>query len=209
MKKIFCLLTFTIFSLIATSSAFALLGEVRLNYGDTSGSPTKYNDAYFKLNDGPEIKQQTYTGVDAILMLPVVPLGFGIRYESTSKSETQFNEQIDYAIKRTALLINYRIINSKFYLGPIVSYGLSQSLSFKLPLDPDEFKSSKSSSYSYGLEGGVKFGFFRIGAEAGVTSLVFEDLKNKNNVIPNKNGLNISELDFGGNYYRLHLGIGF
>ncbi len=209
MKKIFCLLTFTIFSLITTSTAFALLGEVRLSYGDTSGSPNEYNNSYFKLNDGPEIKQQTYVGVDAILMLPVVPIGFGLRYESTSKSETQFNEQIDYAIKRTSLLLNYRIINSKFYLGPIVTYGLSQSLSFKLPLDPDEFKSGKSSSYSYGLEGGVKFSFFRVGVEAGVTSLVFEDLKDKNNVIPDKNGLNISELDFGGNYYRLHIGLGF
>lgn len=64
-------------------------------------------------------------------------------------------------------------------------------------------------NHSYGLEGGIKFGFFRIGAEAGVTSLVFEDLKDKAGAIPNKNGLNISELDFGGNYYRLHIGLGF
>lgn len=107
MKKIFCYISIVLINLVTTSAAHALLGEVRLNYGNTSGSPTEYNSAYFNFKDGPEINQQTYTGVDAILMLPLIPVGFGLLYESTSKSETQFNEKIDYAITRTALLVNY------------------------------------------------------------------------------------------------------
>lgn len=213
MKKTIFFFSMAIITLVsntaAASAARTLLGEVRLSYGNTNGAPSEYNNAYFKFQDGPEIYQQTYTGIDAIVMLPLIPLGFGLRYESASKSETKYNEKVDYTINRTAVLVNYRIIDKKFYVGPIVSYGLAQNLSFKLPLDPDEFKAGSSSSYSYGIEGGIKFGFVRVGAEAGVSSLVFSDLKDKDRLVPKKNGLDITQLNFGGTYYRLHLGVGF
>jgi len=209
MKKTFCLFNIVIVSLFVSSAAHALLGEVRLNYGSTGGEPSEYNNAYYNFQDGPQIKQQTYTGLDAILMLPMMPLGFGLRYENAGKSETLFNEQIDYAITRVALIVNYRIIDTGFYVGPIVTYGLSQSLSFKLPLAPDEFKAGNQSSYSYGVEGGLKLGLFRLGLETGIMSLTFNDLKDLGGAIPNKNGLNISQLNFGGSYYKLHIGLGF
>lgn len=190
-------------------NANALIGEVRLTYGSTSGEPKDFNNAFYGFQDGPKISGQSYMGVDAIAMLPMLPVGVGLRVENTSFSKTEFNEQIDFSIARTALLLNYRLINTGFYLGPIVSFGLSHNMDFKIPLDPDIYKAGKQSSNTIGLEAGVKLGLFRLGLEVGQMSFVFSDLKDISGVIPNKNGLNISELNFGGTYYKLQLGLGF
>ena len=99
MKKTFCYFSIILITLISATEAHALVEEVRLNYGGTSGSPAKNNSAYFNFQDGPEIYQQTYAGIDAIT--------------------------------RTSLLVNYRIIDKKFYVGSIVSYGVAQDLSSK------------------------------------------------------------------------------
>lgn len=204
MKRIFCFLC-----LFCSIQAQALLGELRLTYGNTAGEPKDFNNAYFNFQDGPNISGQTYTGIDAIAMLPMVPIGVGLRLENTSFNKTEFNEQVDFSIARTALLINYRIINTGFYFGPIVSYGISHAFDFKIPLDPDVFTAGKQTSLGYGVEGGLKLGLFRLGLELGQLSQVFSDLKDINGAIPNKNGLNISELNFGGTYYKLHIGVGF
>lgn len=196
-------------SLFSLTSAHALIGDVRLNYGTTSGEPDDYNKAYFNFQDGPKIDSQTYLGLDAIAMLPAIPIGFGLRYEVTGDEDTLLADKIDYAIKRLALVVNYRIINTLFYVGPIATYGLSHDLKFAIPTDPDVIKSKGDSSYSIGAEAGVKFGILRFGAELGYMSLVFDELTDSTGVVPNKNGLNVKELDFSGTYFKAHLGVGF
>lgn len=209
MKKFICHLVLIAVAFLWVDPAVALLGEVRATYGETSGKPEDYNKAYFNFQDGPEISKQRYLGVDGILMLPMIPLGVGLRYEKTGEDKTQFAEKIDYAFTRLALVLNYRIVNTLFYLGPIATYGLTHNLEFKIPTRPDEFKAGKSKSYSIGVEGGVKLGLFRLGLEVGQMSMVFDDLKDIGGVTPNKNGLNINKLDFGGTYYKVQAGIGF
>ena len=190
-------------------NANALLGEVRIFYGNASGEPKDFNNAFYNFQDGPKIGTQAYSGLDAIAMLPVIPLGFGIRYETSSFSKTEFAEQVDYTLARTALVLNYRIVNTGFYVGPIITYGVSNSITFKLPLDPEVYTAGKSNSYSLGLEAGAKLGLFRMGIEVGQLHLVYSDLKDISGVVPNKNGLNINQLDFSSNYYKVLLGIGF
>jgi len=195
--------------LFQVHSAHALLGEVRVTYGDVSGKPDDYNKAYFNFQDGPEITKQSYLGADAIAMLPVIPFGFGLRYEKTGDDLTQFAERVDYTIDRLALVLNYRIINTLFYVGPIATYGLSHELDFKIPTDLNELKAGKSKSYSVGLEGGVKLAIFRFGVEVGQMTMTFDDIKDINGVAQTKNGLAVSKLDFGGTYYKAVVGIGF
>ncbi len=209
MKQVLAIMAFFVTSLLINVPAHALLGDFRLTYGDTSGKPKKYNDAYFSFNDGPKISSQSYLGADAILILPMMPLGIGLRYESAGDKDTAFAETIKYSITRLALILNFRLIDTGIYLGPIATYGLSHKLKFDIPTDPDSFKSNKSQSYSIGLEGGVKLGLFRIGAEAGHSTLIFDDLKDITGVLPTKNGLTVDKLDFSGSYYKIHLGFGF
>ncbi len=209
MKQFLAILTFFVTSLFISIPAHALLGDFRLTYGDTSGKPEKYNDAYFAFNDGPKISSQSYLGADAILILPMMPLGIGLRYESANDKDTQFAETIKYSITRLALILNYRIINTGIYLGPIATYGLSHQLKFDIPTDLDKLDSDKSHSYSVGIEGGVKVGLFRIGAEAGQSTLVFEDIKDITGVPQIKNGRAVDKLDFSGAYYKVHFGFGF
>lgn len=209
MKKFICPLVLIALVSMQVNPAFALLGEVRANYGETSGKPDDYNKAYFNFQDGPEISKQRYLGVDAIAMLPVIPFGFGLRYEKTGEDKTQFAERVDYTLSRLALVLNYRILNTLFYLGPIATYGLDHELEFKIPTDLNEFKAGKAKSYSIGVEGGMKLGIFRFGLEVGQMTFIFDDVKDMSGAVPNKNGLNVSELDFGGFYYKAQVGIGF
>ena len=207
MKKLF-ILAIVAMGLMA-EPAHALLGEVRLTSGNTKGSADDYNKAYYDFADGPQIDSQNYLGADAILMLPMVPVGIGLRYEGAKYDETAFAENVKFAVTRTALLVNYRIINTGVYLGPIVSYGLSHSLTFDIPLSPESWTAGKSESSSIGLEAGVKLGLFRIGAEVGQETFKFTDVRDNTGAIPNKNGLNIDNLDFSGSYYKIHVGLGF
>ncbi len=196
-------------SVLGISNAHALIGDVRLNYGTTSGKPSDYNKAYFNFQDGPKIDSQTYIGIDAIAMLPAIPFGFGLRYEATGDKDTYLGNKIDYVIKRVALVVNYRIIDTLFYVGPIATYGLSHDLHFAIPTDPDVFKSKGDSSYSIGAEAGLKFGMLRLGAEVGYMSLVFDKLTDINGAAITNNGLAVKKLDFSGSYFKAHLGVGF
>ena len=209
MKQFLAILTFFVTTLYISIPAHALLGDFRITYGNISGKPNKYNDAYFNFADGPKISSQNYLGADAILILPMMPLGIGLRYESAKDEDTAFAETIKYSITRLALILNYRIINTGIYLGPIATYGLSHQLKFEIPTDLNKLDSDNSRSYSIGVEGGVKVGLFRIGAEAGQTTLVFDDIKNINGAPATKNGLAVDKLDFSGAYYKVHLGFGF
>lgn len=209
MKQITTILSFLTTCFLISAPAHAVLGDFRLTYGNIGGKPSQYNDAYFAFQDGPEISGQNYFGADAILILPMMPLGIGLRYESTKDDKSAFAESVNYSINRLALILNYRIINTGIYLGPIATYGLSNQLNFAIPSDLDTFKSDKSQSYSIGVEGGAKLGLLRLGLELGQSTLVFDSIKDITGVTPVKNGLTVSKLDFSGTYYKIHFGFGF
>jgi hypothetical protein len=209
MKKYFSVTSLVLLTSLSSVPAHALLGDFRLTYGSTSGAPEDYNKAYYDFADGPKISSQNYLGADAILMLPLVPFGFGLRYEAAKQDLTEFAEKTEYAIDRTSIVLNYRLINTGIYVGPIATYGISHRLAFAIPTDPEVITAGKSQSYSVGLEAGVKLGLFRLGFEAGQMTMIFSDLRDSGGAIPNKNGLDINELNFSGSYYKAHFGFGF
>lgn len=183
--------------------------EVRGGIGSNAGSGDDYNKAYYNFQDGPEMSKQDTITIDAIVKIPMIPIGFGLRHEGFTEERSAFAEDMNLKAKRVSLLFNYRFIDTLFYAGAIGSYGISHDLTLAIPTDPEKITSDSAKSYSIGVEGGLKLGLFRIGAELGQQSLVFDNLKAIDGLVPNKNGLNINEIDMSGMYYKLMIGVGF
>lgn len=208
MKKYFKCFLVTLVFLFASFASHAIV-EVRGHFGSGNGSPDDYNNAYFKFQDGPELTKQKYLGVDAIVKVPLIPIGFGLRYETLGEERKAFAEKADLEASRFSLLLNYRFIDTLVYVGALATYGLSHDMTLKIPTDPEKITSDSSKSYSIGLEGGVKLGLFRLGAEVGQMFMKFDGLKDNTGVKPTKNGLSINEIDLSGLYYKIILGFGF
>lgn len=145
-------------------------------------------------------------GIDAILKLPLVPVGFGIRYENMglSTSSSTIDAKLNYS--RTALLVNYRLIDTIVHFGPIFSYGLSHTGSFTIKengVTKVDLSPSSMTSYSAGLELEVKPLIvvpIIVGAEAGYMGFNWKDATN------NVNGTTKS-VDLSGTYIKVFLGL--
>lgn len=204
MKNFFAYLAFISSVLLAPSSK--ALVEARVTYGLLASSP-KLSDISLpgQTVDAPAATGNYGIGADALVILPVIGLGAGIRYENLAFKVTATDLEYKSSLSRTALLINYRIINTLVYLGPIFTYGLSHTnnitatyLSTAADLSPDS-----STSYSAGLEAGVKLGGFLLGGEAGYMDYKWKSLSDKNNVITSQ-----PNLDMSGGYFKVILGFG-
>lgn len=192
-----------------TAERAQAIAEVRAHYGLAKGSPDAYNKGYFDFQDGPKLEEQKVLGADALIMLPAFPLGFGLRFEGMEEKRSQFGQKVQMDLARLAVLVNYRLIDTLFFAGPIASYGINHRLEFAIPTEPEKISSDSSSSYSIGIEGGVKLLLARIGAEVGYQSLKFKSLKELDGTPWDKNGLAIGEIDLSGVYYKLLVGVGF
>ncbi|MFP5386587.1 MAG: hypothetical protein ACLGHN_10940 [Bacteriovoracia bacterium] len=204
-----CKLPFLVLSLLLTSfSAFALV-EVRGHFGAGNGSPDDYNKAYHSFQDGPKLDQQKYLGWDAIVKAPLFPIGVGLRYETLGEERSEFAEKAELDASRFSLVLNYRFIDTLIYAGVLGTYGLSHDLTLNIPTDPNKITSESAKSYSLGIEGGVKLGFFRLGAEVGQMFMTFDDLEDSTGVRPSNNSVSIKEIDLSGTYYKIMVGVGF
>ncbi|MGZ3692091.1 MAG: hypothetical protein ACXVAX_11350, partial [Pseudobdellovibrio sp.] len=114
----------------------------------------------------------------------------------------------DLSYKRTALLLNYRLIDTIIHFGPIASIGLSHSGSMnvkeggttKVSLTP-----SSLSSYSLGLELTVKPLIvipISVGAEAGYMSFKWGN-------VTNSVDSSVKNIDLSGTYMKVFLGLDF
>lgn len=208
MKNISGTALFAFLFLFISGAAHSIV-ELRGHFGSGSGSPEDYNKAYYNFQDGPELTKQKYLGFDGIVKVPMIPIGFGLRYESLEESGNAFAQKADLEASRFSLLLNYRFIDTLVYAGVLATYGLSHEMTLKIPTDPEKITSDSGKSYSIGVEGGVKLGLFRLGAEVGQMVLKYTDLKDATGITPNKNGRSINEIDLSGLYYKLVLGVGF
>jgi hypothetical protein len=157
-------------------------------------------------SSAPEIGPLANLGADALIKLPLIPIGFGLRYENMSLSSTSGNYEASLKYSRTALLLNYRLIDTIVHFGPIVSYGLSHSGSMSLKesgVSRVDISASSMSSYSLGLELEVKPLIIIpliVGAEAGYMGFKWNDVTNS--VDGSK-----KSLDMSGTYVKVFLGI--
>ena len=118
------LLGLLLFSLVAISlspSSARAIFEVRGHYGYNSIEPRRLNSLLAEL-DVPKATSLWGFGLDFLVMLPTVPIGFGLRYESLSiqgTSDRSVYGMFDYetAYSRIALLINYRLVDNNVFFG--------------------------------------------------------------------------------------------
>jgi hypothetical protein len=200
---IFCTLLVTTFLMTAENSH--AIFEARVTYGLLASKPDLAKVAVGGATDIPTATANYGVGADALFVIPIVGLGFGVRYENLGFKLSQGGLEFKTSTTRTALLVNYRLINTLLYLGPIFSYGLShsnnmtvESTSLKADMTPDS-----SASYTAGIEVGAKLAGFMVGAEAGYQSFTWTGLTDKNSVITTK-----PDIDMSGSYVKATLGFG-
>jgi hypothetical protein len=206
MKNIFLHLTF-ISVLTAPLFSWALV-EARASYGGLASKQSIQDVCTNCANasNSPGIVPTVGYGADVIIKLPLVPIGFGARYENMGLSASQNGVEAAINYTRTALLINYRLIDTIVHFGPIVSYGLAHSGSMTIKENGTsrvDFSSSKMSSYSGGLELTVKPLIvipLIVGAEAGYMGYKWDETTNT--VDGSK-----KNIDLSGTYIKVFLGL--
>jgi len=207
MNRFFLKTLFAVF-IIAPASSWALF-EARATYGSLlskqdlaeicKGSCTAPTNA-------PGIVPTYGLGADAIVKLPLVPFGFGLRYEGQGLAVSSSGIDADIKFTRTALLVNYRLIDTIVHFGPIASYGLSHTGSMSIKENGTtkvDVSPSTMSSYSIGLELEVKPLIvvpLIVGAEAGYMGF-------KWNEVTNSLDSTKKNIDLSGTYLKVFLGL--
>lgn len=145
-------------------------------------------------------------GADAIISLPLVPFGFGLRHEKLALSGSTSNMSAEANLTRTAVLMNYRLIDTIIHFGPIASYGLSHTGGMKISQNNStllDYSATSATTYSLGLELTVKPLIvipIIVGAEAGYMGAKM------NNVRDSVSG-NSKDIDMSGTYMKVFLGL--
>ena len=204
MKRIL-LCTFALFaSTMISQQAYALF-EARVTYGLLASKPDLNSLFTGSPSNLPAVAPTYGLGADVIVTPPFFPFGFGFRYENMGVDASSGGMEFKANYTRTALLVNYRIIDTLIFLGPIASYGLSHSGNIKAienGTETSNLSSSSISSYSIGLEGGVKLIGFHLGAEVGYEDLRWKNAQDSHGAIANQ------DINMSGSYAKVLLGFG-
>ena len=200
-KKLLVLICALIFS----NPSWALF-EARIGYGALVSNP---DTATLTQSPPPAALPATSANsgivADFFVSPPMFDLGIGFRYGKLSSSFGTSALKFDTKITETSLLLNYRIINTLIYTGPVFTYGFSNTGSMQSiasGVTVTDFTPGSISNYSFGWEVGLKLLTFRVGAEAGYKMLKWKDTKDSKGLLTNKN------VDLSGAYLLLLFGIG-
>jgi len=145
-------------------------------------------------------------GADVLVKLPIIPIGFGVRYENLGLSATSASIEGNAKLTRTAALVNYRFIDTIIHFGVIGSYGLSHSGNVAVKSSGTnivDYNDGSFSTYSAGLELEVKPLIVLpliVGAEAGYMGAKWTDAKDS--VTSTK-----KDVDLSGSYVKFFLGL--
>lgn len=197
-----------LFGLSAPISSWALF-EARATVGATQANPDIQKICNGSCGNPSGAAAATYVpgvGLDALVKLPLIPIGFGIRYEGIKLSGDNANSSTEIKYTRTAVLVNYRLIDTIIHFGPIASYGLSHTGSMTIKEGGTtrvDLAPQTMSSYSIGLELEVKPLIvipIIVGAEAGYMGFKWNDITNS---IDNSK----KDVDLSGTYIKVFLGL--
>lgn len=180
------------------------LFEVRAGGGFLNSAPNLAKFYTGTSADVPSASPNAGLTLDAIATIPLVGLGGGLRMENMKISYDSSVLDITNELSRTSLIVNYRLINTLVYVGPIATYGLSHTNKISIGNaagDLSKITSSKVSSYSAGLEAGVSIIGFMVGAEVGKMWMNYKDATDSISGT-------IGDLDMSGNYAKLFIGFG-
>jgi len=189
--------------------------ELRLNYGMLA-APKSFNTETEKLVAGyPAMGAVGDMGVDALYVLPVMPLVVGLRYESMSAKASGTIGGSPYDTKftgtRASLLGGYRFLNTLGFLGVLAHVGVSSTGKYSSTQAgvTDDNKATIAPSYGLGLEGGVKLMMFLVGAEVGYTSFKAPKLTDDTGAtVATSTGGDLA-FDLSGPYFRAMVGLTF
>ncbi len=201
------LLSILIFFL--STQAFAS-GDLRLTFGRVFGSSDELNEG---IPSGAKLQGINVIGMD-LIGNPVFlgGLGAGFRVEDFSSRADQGSDEHSFNTSALSLLLNYRIINTGIYAGPILALGLITDSKIERAINGEtkkEYTADKNTLGSLGFEGGAKLGFLGVGAEAGLLYLKAEDFRDKDgNLYMNTQGQN-RVANYKNPYIKLHLGLSF
>ena len=177
-------------SALAFSFSANAIVELRAGYGVNTPADDSINASTLT----------TVTGfnLDAIVELPMLPFGFGLRYEdmgfdveNTGVGDGTFESEFN----RMSLIVNYRIIDLFAYFGLIGTLGFQNEAKLKESGIVD-IEYDADLTFSAGVEGGLTFGLIMVGAELGYNIGTYE----------NTNGTN-PDVDFGGVYGKVLVGV--
>lgn len=202
MIRKFSLLFAVAFLFTVTSHARIL--DIRGGVGRSSADVDDF-DSQAKAANGNGIDANDFDtyNVDVFVNLPVLPIGFGVRHEWLNLSEGSGGSDLDLEATNLSLLIDLRVIDTNiFYVGPILSIGHpSAKVDFGSgAVSLDKNINGNDLSYSGGLEAGLYFGRFLVGAEVGYQNIEMEGTNNQGNK---------AKFDASGFYGKLMAGISF
>lgn len=207
MKNIFSKLIL-LATILAPLSSWALF-EARLTYGalnSTQAYSSVCQGSCASPTSAPGVAPTYGTGADAILKLPFIPVGLGVRYENMGLAASASAVDVDVKYSRTALLVNYRLIDTIVHFGPIASYGISHTGSMSIKeggVTRVDLAPTTMSSYSVGLELEVKPLIvipLVIGVEGGYMGFNW-------NGVTNSIDSTKKDVDLSGTYLKVFLGL--
>ncbi len=192
-----------ILCLFGFGSAHALV-EARLTYGALASKPD-LSSIYNGTSTVPAVAPNAGIGFDALFIVPVIGIGGGLRYENLGFNASQGSLNYKSQLTRTSVIVNYRLINTVMYLGPIFTLGMSHSGSIKWSEGntATNFSPDSIASYTAGLEAGVGMLGFVVGAEAGYQNMKWNRVKDSTNTFTGT-----PNLDMSGTYFKVVLGFG-
>jgi hypothetical protein len=194
--------------ILITGSMFATpaqaLIEARVTYGLLASKPD-LAPLYTGAPTLPAVAPTYGLGADVIVSPPLFSLGAGLRYESMGLNVTSGAVEFKANYSRSAILINYRLIDTLLFVGPIFTYGISHSGEIKAIQNGTEtanMTSDKITSYTIGIEAGVKLIGFHLGAEAGMEDFRWKGAHDKTGNIADQ------DINMSGSYAKILLGFG-
>ncbi len=207
MNSLFIKMSF-IALIISPLSAMAIF-EARATYGvqtTKNGASDLCGGSCATPSGAPSLAGIAGLGADVIITPPLFPIGLGVRYENLAISASAGNFSADVKATRTAVVVNYRIIDTILHLGPILTYGISHSGSANIKesgVARVDLSASKATSYSLGLEASIKPLIIipiTIGLEGGYMGYKYDNVNNS------VDGTSKS-LDLSGTYLKIFLGL--
>ena len=108
---------FSVLMILFSFSRAQAVIEARLTYGSLVSKP-QLSDVYTgSTSDVPAAAANNGLGVDALILFPGVGFGFGARYENLGFKVDNAGLEYKTSSTRTALLLNYRLLNTFSFLA--------------------------------------------------------------------------------------------
>lgn len=182
-----------------------------MSLGRNFSDPASLNE---NIPSGLKLNGLTLVGFD-VLANPqgLNGFGFGLRFDNFSKNKKDASDVYSFNSAILSALLNYRIVNSGNYYGPIVGIGMAHNSEIESKINSPSsttYIAQNNMSYSLGAEGGWHIGHLALGGEVGYMSLKAKNFKSETETyLVNSNNGNLKNADFSGIYYRFQIGMRF